>query len=63
MLCVFHVYSKVNQLYIYIYPFFFRFFSHIGYYRILTKFPVLYSRSFLVICFMYSSVCMLIPDS
>ena len=26
------MYSKVNQLYVY--PFFFRFFSHIGYYRI-----------------------------
>ena len=30
MLCYFQVYGKVNQLYIYIYPLFFRFFSHIG---------------------------------
>ena len=30
MLCQFQVYSKVNQLYIYIYPLFFRFFSHRG---------------------------------
>ena len=27
------------QFYIYIYPFFFRFFSHIGYYRILSRVP------------------------
>ena len=31
MLCQFRVYSKVIQLYIYLYSFFFRFFSHIGY--------------------------------
>ena len=30
-------YSKMNQLYIYVYPFFFRFFPHIGYYRILSR--------------------------
>ena len=30
------VYSKVNQLYINIYPLFFRFFSHIGHYRVLS---------------------------
>ena len=29
------MYNKVNQLYIYIYPLFFRFFSHIGHYRVL----------------------------
>ena len=28
-----------------------------------TEFPVLYSRSFLIIYFMYSKVCMLIPAS
>ena len=39
MLCQFQVYSKVTQLYIYIYPFFFRYFSHIGYYRILSRVP------------------------
>ena len=31
--------SKVNQLYIWIYPFFFRFLSHIDYYRVLPRFP------------------------
>ena len=31
-LCYFQVYNKVIQLYVY--PFCFRFFSHVGYYRI-----------------------------
>ena len=38
-MCQLQVYSKVNQLYIYIFPFFSRFFSHLGYYRILSIFP------------------------
>ena len=46
------------QQYIYI---FFRFVSIIGYYKIL--FPVLYSRSLLLIYFIYSSVYLLIPNS
>ena len=33
------MYSKVIQFYIYINPFFFRFFSHIVYYRILNRVP------------------------
>ena len=42
----------MNQLiYIYIYPLFFRFFSHMSHYRILSiEFPVLYRRSLVVIC-------------
>ena len=39
MVCQFQVYSKVIQLYIHIYLFFFRFFSHIGYYRVLNRVP------------------------
>ena len=39
MLCQFQVYSIVNQLYIYIYPLCFRFFSHIGHYRVLSRVP------------------------
>ena len=39
MLCKFQVQSKVNQLYIYMCPLFFRFFSHTGHYRILSWFP------------------------
>ena len=41
------------------YLFSFRFFSLIGYYKILSIIPVLYSRSLLVIYFIYSNVCML----
>ena len=39
MLSQVQVYRKVNQLYIYIYPLFFRFFSHIGHYSILSRVP------------------------
>ena len=38
------------------YPFFFRFSSHIGYYRILSEFSVLYSRSLLIFYFICSRV-------
>ena len=37
------MYSKVNQLYIYIYPFFLKFFSHMGYYKILNNVVVYYT--------------------
>ena len=39
MLCQFQGYRKENQLYVYIYPLFFRFFSHIGHYRVLSRVP------------------------
>lgn len=55
----FQVYSKVSQLYTYTYPFVFRFFSHIEYFRILSR---VYSRSLLMTYFICSSVCMLIPN-
>ena len=61
MLCQFQVYSKVIQLYLHIY--FFRFFFLIGYSKILVEFPVLYSRSLLIIYFVYSGVYMLTPNS
>ena len=35
----FQVYSKLIQLYIYMYLFFFRFFSHRGHYRVLSRVP------------------------
>ena len=38
LLSVVVTFSKVIQLYIHMYPFFFRFFTHIGYYRILSRF-------------------------
>ena len=36
---VFLMYSKVIQLYVYMYSFFFRLFSHIGFHRILSRVP------------------------
>ena len=39
MLCQFQVYSKVIQLYIYMYLFFLKFFSHLGCYIILSRVP------------------------
>ena len=39
MLCQFQVYSKVSQLYIYIYPLFCRFYSHVVHYRVLNRVP------------------------
>ena len=36
---MFQVYSKMNQLYICIYLFLFGLFSHMGHYRILSRFP------------------------
>ena len=49
MLCWFQVYSRVIHFYIDSYLFFLRFFSHIGYYRIL-------SRSLLITHF-YNCIC------
>ena len=45
MLCWFLVYSKVIPLYTYIYLFFFRFFTYIGYYRVVTERALLKLRS------------------
>ena len=57
------MYSEVIHFYINMYLFFYKF-SRLGYYRVLiTEFPVLYSRSSLVICFKCSSVCMSVPNS
>ena len=39
MSCYFLLYSKVNQLYIYLYPLFFRFCSYIGHYKALSRVP------------------------
>ena len=59
---VLQVYSTMNHIYNHIYTFFFILFQ-IYYYRIFSRVPVLYSRSLLVIYFIYSSVYMLIPNS
>ena len=54
--------SKVTH-YIYIYFFLFQILSLIDYYKILSAVPVLYTRSLLLIYFIYGSVYMLIPTS
>lgn len=51
ILCWLQVYRKVNQVYIYMYPCFFRFFSHLVIIECWVEFPVLYRRFLLVICF------------
>ena len=58
-------YSKVNQLYIHIYPRFFRFFSHIGHYRVLSLVHCALQQVLTGyrIYFTYSSVYMSIPPS
>ena len=62
MLCKFQVSSKMIHLYIY--PLLFRFFSIIGYHKILSRVPcAIYSMSLLTIHFIYSCVYMLTPTS
>ena len=39
MLCQFLIYSRVNQLYVYIYPLFYGFPSHLGHHRALSRVP------------------------
>ena len=60
MLCLFQGYGKVIQLYIYL--FFFRFFSYLVITEYWVELPVLYSRSLLSICFTCSSVYIGFPD-
>ena len=45
------MYSKVDQLYICIYPLFFRFFSHISHYRALSRSSLCYTVEFYFILF------------
>ena len=47
---------------LYMNQFFFKSFSYLGHHRVLAEFPVLFSRSLLVIAFKYSSVHMSIPN-
>ena len=55
--------AQQSDLVIHIYLLFLKFFSHIDYYRILSRVLVLYSWSSLIIYFICSSVYMLIPNS
>ena len=59
----FLLYSKVSQSYIYIYPLFFSFPSHLVTTEHGVEFPVLYSRFSLVIYFIHSSIYMSVPIS
>ena len=63
--CVsFLLYSKVNQSYVYIYPLFFGFPSHLGYYRTPSRVPCATQKVLItVICFTHGSVYMSIPAS
>ena len=54
--------KEKSDCYLYTHPFFFQFFSHIVYYRILGRAPHLYSTSPLTIHSIYSSVQMPIPN-
>jgi len=58
----FLLYNKVIQLYTYTRPFFFRFFPHIDYPRILGRVSVLYGRSLLTIHSVLISVNVPIPN-
>ena len=62
--CWFLLCSKVNQLHIYIYPLSFRFFSHTGSYRILSRVPCATGVGPCPLSILYIvSVCMSIPTS
>ena len=57
MLYYFLLYSKVNQLYIDIYPFLFGFPSHLSHHKALSRVPcAVYSWFSLVMCFIQSGV-------
>ena len=63
---IFLLYNRVNLLYIHIYPLFFRFYSHIGHYRVLSRVPCAICSIIaivLVISYIYSTVYMSIPVS
>ena len=51
-----------THIYMYIHSFF-RFFSIMGYYKILITFPVLYNKPFLFIYFIYNHIYLLISNS
>ena len=55
VLCQFLLYSNVNQLYVYIHPLSFRFFSHLGHLRAWSQVPCAIRRFSLVIHSIYRS--------
>ena len=56
MLCQFLLYSKVSQLYVYIFPLFFRFPSHLGHHRSLSRVPCAIQQV-LISCLFYTQQC------
>ena len=56
MLCQFLLYSKVNQLYIHVYPLFFRFPSHLGHQRALSSVPYATQQALISYLFYISSI-------
>ena len=60
MLCQFQVHSKVNQLYIYIYLLFLKFFSHVDHYRVLNGVPCAIQQVF-ISCLFY--ICVLVTQA
>ena len=58
---VFLLNSKVNQLSVYIYPVFLRFFFHIGHYRALSRGLCAIQQALAIFCFINSNVYVSIP--
>ena len=68
VLCSFQVYSKVIQLYVHMYLFFFKLFSHLGYYRILSRAPcpiqeVLVGYLFSILCVYINPKILILPSA
>ena len=63
MLCQFLLNSKVNQLYVYIYPLFFGFLSHLGHHRALSRVPCAIQQVLISYLFIHSGVYMSVPIS
>ena len=61
MLWQFQVYEKLTQLYISIYPLFFRFFSHACHYRVLARLPC--ATGIVVDIYALCCVCSVVSDS
>ena len=64
--CQFLLYNKVNQLYVYIYPLFFRLFSHIAHFRVLSRVSFTRIQQWILISYLfyiYHNVYMSVPIS
>ena len=59
---MFLLFNTLSRLYIYIYLLFFRFFSHMGHYRALGRVSGVIQQVLIIICFIYSSMCMSFPQ-